>query len=86
MTLERAELGVQLNQLKTDSIQKEIALGNELQKFRQELRQKDVEMKNQLESARTEEDAVITAYKVFNYNKPSPRPNWHEFSFNFARL
>jgi hypothetical protein len=66
LTLERAELGVQLSQLKTDAIQKEVALGNELQKFRQELRQKDMEMKNMIESARTEKEAVITAYKVLN--------------------
>lgn len=64
LTMERAELGVQLNQLKADAIEKEISLGNELHTFRQDLRQKDIEMKNVLETAKTDKETVIAAYKV----------------------
>jgi hypothetical protein len=62
--MERAELGAKLSQVKTDAVEKEVALGNELHKVKQELRQKEFEMKERLEDAKLDRDTVTTSYKV----------------------
>ncbi|ODM96997.1 GRIP and coiled-coil domain-containing protein 2 [Orchesella cincta] len=61
LVTEKSELGLRLNQVKADAIEKEIRLNNDLQKAKQELRQREDLLKLQLDEMNVAKCAAIAA-------------------------
>lgn len=64
LLIEKNEVGLRLNQVKTDALEKEVRLNNELQKFKQELRQKEDEFKVRLEEMGKSNAKIVAIMEV----------------------
>lgn len=64
LSLERADLGLKLTQMKTEAVEKQLEHDNEIQKWKDTVKEKELQFQSALENAKIHNAAVVTSYIV----------------------